>query len=174
MKTSKPLHDNCCEKTVFARLHEKYAKDLHDFIYYKFGEEHNPKDKVQTAFLKLWENCKSVTPDKAKSFLFSVANNATLNVIKHKKIVIKHQKTSSFSTNDNQDPQFLLEEKEYLRKYEMALAKLTPEKRVAFLMNRVEGKKHKEIAELLGISRKAVEKRIYTALEQLRKDIHEI
>jgi RNA polymerase sigma-70 factor (ECF subfamily) len=61
-----------------------------------------------------------------------------------------------------------------MQKYQNALAKLTPEKRVAFLLNRVEGKKHKEIAEMLGISRKAVEKRIYTALEQLRKEIHEI
>jgi RNA polymerase sigma-70 factor (ECF subfamily) len=39
------------------------------------------------------------------------------------------------------------------------------------MLNRVEGKKHKEIAELLGISRKAVEKRIYSALKQLRQDI---
>lgn len=174
MKSSKSLHEHCCEPSVFSKLHEKYAKDLHDFIYYKFGEQHNPKDKVQTAFLKLWENCKTVTPDKAKSFLFSVANNTTLNVIKHKKIVLKHQKSSSTAINDHQDPQFVLEEKEYMKKYETALAKLTPEKRVAFLMNRVEGKKHKEIAEILGISRKAVEKRIYTALEQLRKDIDKI
>jgi RNA polymerase sigma-70 factor (ECF subfamily) len=64
-----------------------------------------------------------------------------------------------------------LEEKEYLDKYQTALSNLTEEKRVAFLLNRVEGKKHKEIAEILGISRKAVEKRIYTALEQLRKEI---
>ena len=56
-------------------------------------------------------------------------------------------------------------------KYQKALSNLTEEKRVAFLLNRVEGKKHKEIAEILGISRKAVEKRIYTALEQLRQEI---
>ncbi len=174
MSSSKHLHQNCCEKSVFAKLHQKYAKDLHDFIYYKYGEDYNPKDKVQIAFLKLWENCKTVAPEKAKSFLFSVANNTTLNVIKHKKIVLKHKQTKVLSDKDNQDPQFLLEEKEYMQKYQNALAKLTPEKRVAFLLNRVEGKKHKEIAEMLGISRKAVEKRIYTALEQLRKEIHEI
>ena len=39
------------------------------------------------------------------------------------------------------------------------------------MLNRVEGKKHKEIAELLGISQKAVEKRIYGALNKLREDI---
>jgi len=41
-------------------------------------------------------------------------------------------------------------------------------------MNRIEGKKHKEIAALLGISSKAVEKRIYGALKKLREDINEL
>ena len=171
MKKEHPLYDNCCEKSVFSKLHEKYAKDLHDFIYYKFGEQHNPKDKVQQAFLKLWENCKKITPDKAKSYLFSVANNTTLNVIKHKKVVLYYELKTTQNSSDHQDPQFILEEKEYMDKYQKALSNLTEEKRAAFLLNRVEGKKHKEIAKILGISRKAVEKRIYTALEQLRQEI---
>jgi len=171
MKEAKHLHNNCCEKSFFSKLHQKYAKDLHDFIYYKFGEQHNPQDKVQHAFLKLWENCKDISPDKARSFLFSVANNATLNVIKHKNVVLKYESVAKPNDSDNQDPQFLLEEKEYMDKYKKALSNLTEEKRVAFLLNRVEGKKHKEIAKILGISRKAVEKRIYTALEQLRQEI---
>jgi RNA polymerase sigma-70 factor (ECF subfamily) len=171
MKKAKPLFENCCEESIFSKLHQRYAKDLHDFIYYKFGEEYNPNDKVQEAFMKLWENCEKIIPEKAKSYLFSVANNTTLNVIKHKKVVLKYEQKSNYKDSDHQDPQFVLEEKEYLDKYQTALSNLTEEKRVAFLLNRVEGKKHKEIAEILGISRKAVEKRIYTALEQLRKEI---
>lgn len=171
MKKAQPLFETCCEKSVFSKLHQRYAKDLHDFIYYKFGEQHNPKDKVQEAFLKLWENCKKIAPNKAKSYLFSVANNTTLNVIKHKKVVLNYELNSNHKSSEHQDPQFVLEEKEYLDKYQKALSNLTEEKRAAFLLNRVEGKKHKEIAEILGISRKAVEKRIYSALDQLRKEI---
>lgn len=171
MKNAKPLFENTCEKTVFSKLHERYAKDLHDFIYYKFGEHYNPKDKVQEAFMRLWENCKKISPEKAKSYLFSVANNTTLNTVKHRKVVLKYESNASKNNSNIQDPQFLLEEKEYLNTYQKALSNLTEEKRVAFMLNRVEGKKHKEIAELLGISRKAVEKRIYSALKQLRQDI---
>ncbi|MBS3738502.1 RNA polymerase sigma factor [Mesohalobacter halotolerans] len=174
MTKDKLLNKNCCDQSIFSKLHDKHAKDLHDFIYYKFGEQFNPKDKVQQAFLKLWENCKKITPDKAKSYLFSVANNTTLNVIKHEKVILKYESNTKSNNSDHQDPQFLLEEKEYMDKYQNALSKLTEEKRAAFLLNRVEGKKHKEIAKILGISRKAVEKRIYTALKQLRKEIHEI
>ena len=54
------------------------------------------------------------------------------------------------------------------------MANLTEAQRVAFMMNRVEGKRFKEIAELLDISTKAVEKRIYGALKKLREDIKEL
>ncbi len=170
---SKPLFKNVCDEQVFSQLYVKLSKDLHDFIYYKFGEHFNPEDKVQEAFIKLWANCEQVTPEKAKSFLFTVINNISLNHAKHQKVVLKfkEQKPKSYT---NENPEFLVEEKEYLQKFEKALSRLSEGQRVAFMLNRVEGKRHKEIAEMLGISRKAVEKRIYTALEKLREDIDEI
>jgi len=54
------------------------------------------------------------------------------------------------------------------------LSYLTDAQREAFMMNRIEGKRFKEIAEILGISTKAVEKRIYGALTKLRQHIKEL
>ncbi|WP_452222858.1 RNA polymerase sigma factor [Lacinutrix chionoecetis] len=170
---AKKLHDNICDEIRFNALFKKYAKDLHNFLYYKFGDHLNPKDKTQDAFIKLWENCKKVAPEKAKSYLFTIANNLMLNEAKHHKIVLKHQKLKQ-KHQTNLSPEFILEEKQYMQKLETALSRLSEAQRTAFLMNRVEGKKHKEIAELLGISSKAVEKRIYGALKKLREDIKEL
>ena len=167
---AKDLNENICNETLFASIFEKYSKDLHDFLYYKFGEAYNPKDKVQDAFIKLWENCGKVTPSKAKSFLFTVANNLTLNLTAHKKVVLKYQQQKP-KHYTNETPQFILEGDEYMQKLQKALANLSEAQRTAFMLNRVEGKKHKDIAELLGISQKAVEKRIYGALKKLREDI---
>jgi len=162
-----------CEESVFSELFAEHATNLYNFIYYKYGEHIHPEDQVQEAFIKLWDNCNKVSIEKAKSFLFTVANNLSLNKLKHEKIKLKYQQTeTNYKTNES--PEFLMEEKEYLQKYQKALSNLTEPQRVAFLMNRIEGKRHKEIAELLGISRKAVEKRIYGALEKLRKDIEGI
>jgi RNA polymerase sigma-70 factor (ECF subfamily) len=170
---AKELNENICNETLFASIFEKYSKDLHDFLYYKFGEAYNPKDQVQDAFIKLWENCGKVTPSKAKSFLFTVANNLTLNLTAHKKVVLKYQQEKP-KHYTNETPQFILEGDEYMQKLQKALANLSEAQRTAFMLNRVEGKKHKDIAELLGISQKAVEKRIYGALKKLREDIKEI
>jgi len=170
---AKELNENICNETLFVSIFEKYSKDLHDFLYYKFGEAYNPKDQVQDAFIKLWENCGKVTPSKAKSFLFTVANNLTLNLTAHKKVVLKYQQEKP-KHYTNETPQFILEGDEYMQKLQKALANLSEAQRIAFMLNRVEGKKHKDIAELLGISQKAVEKRIYGALKKLREDIKEI
>ncbi|MGO1585492.1 MAG: RNA polymerase sigma factor, partial [Mesonia sp.] len=72
---AKDLHEHVCQESVFASLYQKHAKNIHDFLYYKFGEVLQPEDKMQEAFVKLWQNCKKVPPRKAKSFLFTVANN---------------------------------------------------------------------------------------------------
>ena len=165
------LFDNVCDEKVFSKLFNTYAKDLHDFIYYKYGSLNTPEDQVQEAFIKLWNNCDKVPISKVKSYLFTITNNLTLNRVKHQKVKLKYQQSEVVHTHTNENPQFVLEEKEYMNKYQNALANLTEAQRVAFLLNRIEGKKHKEIAEMLGISRKAVEKRIYGALEKLRKEI---
>ena len=167
---AKQLHDNICKESVFSKLFNKHAKDLHNFLYYKYGSQLNPKDKVQEAFIKLWENCAKVAPDKAKSFVFTVGNNLMLNEVAHQKVVLKYQKQRP-KEHTNESPEFLMQETEYMQKLQNAIANLTEAERVAFLMNRTEGKKHKEIAELLNISTKAVEKRIYGALKKLRKEI---
>ncbi|WP_422105696.1 RNA polymerase sigma factor [Winogradskyella sp.] len=167
---NRPLQDHICEERLFERLYEKHSKNLYDFLYYKFGERLNPKDKVQDAFIKLWQNCAKISPDKAKSFLFTTANNLMLNAVAHQKVVLKYEKLpQKISTNES--PEFILQEKEYHKKLQKALANLTEAQRVAFLMNRVEGKRFKEIAAILDISTKAVEKRIYGALKALREDI---
>jgi RNA polymerase sigma-70 factor (ECF subfamily) len=169
----KKLHENICEESIFSSLFNKYAKDLHHFLYYKYGDLLNPKDKVQEAFIKLWENCAKVSPDKAKSFVYTTANNLMLNEVAHQKVVLQYQKTKPKS-HTNENPEFLMQETEYGQKLQKALSNLTEAQREAFMLNRVEGKRFKEIAEILDISTKAVEKRIYGALEKLRKDIKEL
>ena len=167
---SKGLYDNICEEHLFSSIFNKYSKNLHDFLYYKFGDKLNPSDKVQEAFIKLWQNCDKVSPDKAKSFVFTTANNLMLNEVAHQKVVLKYAQTKpKHYTNEN--PEFLMQEDEYMKKLQTALSNLTEAQRTAFMMNRIEGKKFKEIAKLLDISTKAVEKRIYGALDKLRQEI---
>jgi len=50
---------------------------------------------------------------------------------------------------------------------------LSEKQRTAFLLHRIDNRSYKEIAEILNISVKAVEKRMQKALEGMRKQIDE-
>ena len=167
------LPDSVCDERVFQKIFEANSKDLFRFLYYKYWKDNNPQDLVQDAFIKLWNNCMKVLPEKARSFLFTVANNQMLNELAKKKTALAYsqQKTKDYT---HESPEFVMEENEYMTRLQRAIEELTPEQRAAFLLNRIEGKKHQEIAEMLGISRKAVEKRIYLALARLKEKIGDI
>ena len=170
---SKPLHENVCQEHIFNGIYKKYARDLYHYLYYRYGEKLNPADKTQEAFVKLWEHCAKVTIETAKSYLYKIANNLTLNEIKHQKVVLRYQQ-QNLKTYTAETPEFLMQKQEYEKKFQQAISNLSEEQRVAFMLNRVEGKKHQEIAEILGVSRKVVEYRIYSAFTQLKKVLKEI
>jgi RNA polymerase sigma-70 factor (ECF subfamily) len=158
-----------CDEKVFSDIYNDLGKSVWRFIFYKCGDQAQADDLVQDAFIKLWNNCAKVPAQKAKSFLFTVANNAFLNEVAHKKVILKHAKLSPTKIN-KESPEFLMEEQQYHKKLQQAIANLSEAQRTAFLLNRIDGKKYTEIAEILDISVKAVEKRMSQALKSLRSD----
>ena len=90
--------DNVCDDHIYSELFRTHSKTVFNYIYYKFGNEEKARDAVQEAFVKLWENCAKVTPEKAKAFVYTVANNLYLNVIKAEKVRLKHRKEDTTTT----------------------------------------------------------------------------
>lgn len=162
-----------CDEKNFSDFFLNHSKLLHNYVFYKCGDLDLANDIVQEAFLKFWENCKKIIIGKAKPYLFTIANNLFLNEYSKNKVVLNFKKIPK-KNYTNESPEFLMEEKEFSAKLENALANLSEAQRIAFLMNRIDGKKYKEIAEILNISVKAVEKRIHNALLNLRKEIENI
>lgn len=162
--------NNVCEEQQYSSIFSTHSKTVFNFIYYKFGNEEKAHDAVQEAFVKLWENCSKVTPEKAKSYLFTVANNLYLNVLKAEKVKLKYADRHTHTTT-NESPEFVLEEKQFEDKLNNALNSLPENQRTTFLLNRIDGKKYAEIAEMEGVSVKAIEKRMHLALKYLREHI---
>ncbi|MAB48624.1 MAG: RNA polymerase subunit sigma-70 [Flavobacteriaceae bacterium] len=168
-----PIYKDICDKIRFSKLYEKYAQSLSNILLYKYGELLNPSDKVQEAYIKLWENCAKIKPEAVKSFLYTTANNMMLNEVKHQKVVLKYQQVKP-KDYTNESPEFILRKKEFLKRFERVLSQLKEEERAAFLLNKVDGKTHKEVAEILGITKKVAEHRIYAALNKLKNELEEL
>ena len=162
------MSKSVCEEEIFTHLFSSHAESLINFIYYKSGNYSGAEDIMQDAYVKLWKECAKVGIEKAKSFLFTVANNTFLNQVKHQKVVLKFEKLNHKETTQ-ESPQFVLEEVEFKATLERAIADLPENQRVVFLLNRIDKMKYREIAEHLNLSVKAIEKRMQKALLQLRK-----
>lgn len=168
------MQKNICEQKIFEELYKTHAEALRNFMYYKAGDLQVAEDLTHDAFSKLWTNCSKVIFEKAKSFIYTVGNNLFLNKVKHQKVVLKFFSQSKESKVQQEDPQFLMEESEFKEKLEQAISNLSEAQRVVFLMNRIDKLTYKEIAKVLDISVKAVEKRMHNALKNLKTLHHSI
>jgi len=158
-----------CDENIFSVFFKTHVRPLRNYLFFKFGNDNLADDIAQEAFIKLWQHCSEVR--LPKSFIYKVANNAALNHTAYEKVTLNYTKNNPATETDNSNPEFLMEEEEFRLKFDRAINGLTEAQRTAILLNRVEGKKYREIAEMLGISVKAVEKRIHGALVALREQI---
>ena len=165
--------DNTCHRPTFKKIYEMHATALRNFISYKSGNSGFSEDTVQEAFLRLWKKCADVPVSKAKSFLFTVANNLFLDHANHQKVVLKYKNVPQRDRTE-ESPQYLMEESEFKDRLEAAINDLSEGQRTVFLMNRIDKMKYREIAEALNISQKAVEKRMHKALLILRNRIGKV
>ncbi|MEX0314980.1 MAG: RNA polymerase sigma factor [Allomuricauda sp.] len=164
-------HKSVCDENIFRQIFDEHSEVIRNFIYYKCKDMQQAEDITQDAFVKLWKNCKKVVFNKAKSFVMKVAQNAFYNEVAHEKVVLKYNTTASIKKVFTETPDFLMEEKEFMEKLQRSISSLPEKERTVFLLSRKDKKTYREIAEIVGITQKAVERRMHLALLKLREKI---
>lgn len=157
-------------KEVFSLLFEKYYKDLVLFAGNILQDKDSCEDIVQNIFVELWENRNILQIETSlKSFLLKSVKNGCLDELRHEKAVREHEDYVSvykeWSDMNTEDYVLYSNLKSHL---DEALKKLPEVCRVAFVMNRFEGLKYREISDKLGVSERTVEVRIGKAIGLLR------
>lgn len=160
-------NDNVCHESVFEKLFKSLAPEVRNFLLFKFRDIERANDIVQEAFIIMWNNCHKVPAGLAKSYLYKVAQNQFIKLLDKDKVRQKHLELQTDTTHI-EDPAFTLEHKELSEKLKTAIEQLPDGQREVFLMNRLENKTYAEIAVILGVSVKAIEKRMHHALVKLR------
>lgn len=143
----------------------------------KLGDADSAQDVLQSVYLRILSFSADNHIDNPKALIFRTAANLALNEMKRRnRFNVRHVATSPDSDIDPianiQNGAPTLEEALLTREAIEAAATVVnalPDKaRRAFLLNRVDGKTYREIAEILGVSQSSVEKYIIRALGDLR------
>lgn len=154
----------------YRQVFKDYFKSVRSFVYYRCGDVDMAEDIAQDVFVKLWETRGKIDKRTIKAYLYTIAQNVTINQLKRKQLMFQFQQKPSVD-RDYDNPEKLLEMKEYQERLNRVLAMLPDGGREVFLMNRLEDMTYVEIAERLGLSVKAVEKRMSKVLRILREKL---
>jgi RNA polymerase sigma-70 factor (ECF subfamily) len=125
---------------------DNFADGVYRFIIKNIRHAEDAQDIVQSAFEKLWVNRAQVLPEKAKSYLFTVAYHQMIDHIRKSNKMplsdeasIPHQPINQAQT----------ELKELLMR---AVNELNPTQKSLVLLKDYEGYSYQEIAEIMNLS----------------------
>jgi len=130
------------------------------------------EDIAQESFIRLWQKCADVILEKVTGFVHTVANRLFLDQVRSKKVSLRFEK-DQLPQQNSEDPYYILRTEEFRERIEAVISDLPEGQREVFLLNRIDKHTYKEIAEMLGVSQTAVEKRMAKALVKLKDRIEE-
>ena len=133
--------ESLCDPKVFEDVYKTNVGSLRNHLFYKCGDIDLAEDLVHDCFMKIWSNCSEIVLNTVRALLYKMVNNAFLNTVHRKKIILKHEKLIQKSELNIESPEYILQEKEFLIKLQKAIANLPEKDREVFLLNRIDKKK---------------------------------
>jgi RNA polymerase sigma-70 factor (ECF subfamily) len=151
----------------FKELFDNHFDAVRNYIYYRSGDGDMATDIAQEVFIKIWEK-QPAQYDNIAGLLFKIARDMFISHYRKEKIIVRFRLNAK-AEHDGRSPEDQIMFEEMKDKYEQVLASMPEKQRTVFLMSRMEQLKYHEMAERLGLSVKAVEKRMNLALATLKK-----
>jgi len=154
----------------FKELFDTYFNDLRKYLFYRSGDEELATDIAQDTFMRIWEKQIEIDHKTAKGLLFKIGNDLFITRYRKEQVTFKFFKTYKPDGHDL-SPEEHIQFNELKIAYEKSLETMPEKQRVVFLMSRIDELKYTEIADQLGLSVKAIEKRMNLALTHLKKHL---
>ncbi len=152
------------------------AKDIaYNKAYSILNNHHDAEDIAEDSVLRAIEKIDTIKkPSEFPAWIRRVAENKAKDYIKKDKPTYMGE-DFEYTTNDLNSDQKVLPEKmadsqENIDLYKKLIAKLTDDQRNALVLNRIEGYKTREIAEMLGCSENTIKSRIHQGEKKLVKE----
>lgn len=162
-------------KTILEGFAASY-KELSRYLSRRFGSNVEAEDVLQDTFLRLQNVSAEAEIKNPRSYLFRMASNQATDHIRARQAFDRR-----FSLAEDPDcaderpsPETVVDYRQRLDLLERAVSDLPPRQRQVFLMHKIDGLSHAEIARELGISKSAVEKLVMKALAHLRDRLSDV
>jgi RNA polymerase sigma-70 factor (ECF subfamily) len=169
------------EPGAFEELVVQYQQRLVAVMHHLIGNAAEAEDLAQEVFLRVYRSRKKYEArSKFSTWLFTIANNLALNTLRarqRKPVVPLHAADSGplgprpaeqLVQDDHSGPTKRLQQEELAAVIQQALAGLSERQRVAVVLNKFEDMNYMEVAEVMGLTTKAVKSLLSRARTNLR------
>jgi len=168
------------DEETYIFLFREYYVSLCAYSRRYVGRKDIAEEIVSDTFLKIWENRKRLEINTSiKAYLFHAVCNNSLNYLRKLKAENNLEEYFREISSENLGFEVTSEELEEHslimenmgQKIEEAVNLLPEQQRRVFRLKRMEGKKTKEVAEIMGLSVKTIEMHLSKATLQLRQNL---
>ena len=146
---------------AFDIIYKEYSKRLYGFVFRYIKNEVDTEEIVQEVFIKIWKSREKIDVYSSfESFLFTIAHNATVNLLKKRATEQKY--VEHVKSLQNIEKAYELTDeihyKELKQKFRGLLNELSPRQKEIFQLSREGGLSNTEISEKICISLQTVKK----------------
>ncbi|MGC2637686.1 MAG: RNA polymerase sigma factor [Acidobacteriaceae bacterium] len=144
------------------------------------GNEADAEEIVQEAFLRGYQRLESFQQRSGfGTWIYRIAVNCALNRLSRPAIEAEYrhgeesdpQEKSVQVAAQDADPERTLLSREIGAAQEMAMQRLTPTEKTAFVLRHLEDRSMAEIADVLGIAANAAKQAVFRAVQKLRREL---
>lgn len=169
------------ESTSFLFIYESYCSMVYNLALQYVQNTEDAQDITQEVFVKVHQGLHQFDSGRAslKTWIYRITINQSLDFLKAKKAKKRFGFiTTLFGRHTNEPvediahfnhPGVVAEDREALQQVFTFINQLPGNQRTAIILARLEDKSQKEIAEIMGISTKAVESLLQRAKQSLQK-----
>ena len=160
------------DQQAYGRLYSYYYPHLYTSLVFISRSHEDAQEVIHEVFLKIWKTKETLVLVRSfEDYVYTLAKNLLFNQLKRKKI---NQKVIQFLSdhtvgNAGSSPDQQLLFKQYFQAALVAIDQLPEQKRKIFLLRTQEGLTLDEIATAIGISRSAVKKHLYAAIDSVKQ-----
>jgi RNA polymerase sigma-70 factor (ECF subfamily) len=144
---------------------DDHSDNVYRFILKNIRDEEKARDIVQDTFEKLWIKAETVSPEKARAYLFSAAYHTMIDAIR------KDKKSKPLDEVDFDRHSYTQQYKGLNEILEQALSKLPEIQRSVLLLRDYEGYTYGEIGQITQLSESQVKVYIYRARVSMKQFI---
>jgi RNA polymerase sigma-70 factor (ECF subfamily) len=155
------------EEGAFVRLFNAAVRDLRVYLRRTLRRDDDADEIAQEAMLRIWNARASVSMDGARPLLFRIASNLAIDRLRERQRWRFTEIAEETEPAEIVSAERSLAARQELEVVATAIAALPENCRAAFVMSRIDGLKHAEIAARMGISKSMVEKHVAEAVFRL-------